>query len=257
MSAPLDLAGKRTGMLVAVRSVGHRGNSRAHFWECRCDCGKTAHVRANYLRSGKTTSCGCQKRLGHKPTHGHARGRQTPTYLAWLGLRSRCSNPKNIRWPEYGGRGITVCERWKESFEHFLADMGEKPSRAHQIDRINNDGNYEPSNCRWTTRIEQMNNTSANVRVVFQGRVQTIAQWARELGIAANTIAVRLRIGWSPERALTAPACNGRLVTIDGVSKTMSDWARAHGLKRGTISWRHRHGLRGRDLIAKVSSERS
>jgi hypothetical protein len=126
---------------------------------------------------------------------------KTRAYRIWLGIRRRCSDDLNAR---YGGRGIKVCNRWADSFEAFYADMGEPPSRDHSIDRIDNDGNYEPSNCRWATRTEQSRNTHTNTILSFDGRYQTIAAWAEETGIKPPTICVRIYVlGWPIERALT------------------------------------------------------
>lgn len=136
--------------------------------------------------------------------HGHARNdAATPTYTTWKHMVRRCTYPREPGYENYGGRGITVCARWR-SFENFLADMGERPAGKF-IDRIDSDGHYEPWNCRWATRVEQNRNTSQNVEVTFNGRTQCITAWEQELGTKPGTIYTRLRRGWSTERALTAP----------------------------------------------------
>lgn len=118
-------------------------------------------------------------------------------------MQTRCFNPRSTAWKDYGGRGITVCARWRK-FENFFADMGPRPTVKHSIDRIDNDGDYEPSNVRWVLPEKQANNTRQNVHVVLGGEELTIAQWARRTGIKAGTIARRVRSGYSPKRALTA-----------------------------------------------------
>jgi len=163
----LEFAGQRFGRLTAVFARADR-RGEAH-WSCVCDCGNEVVVRAGHLRDGSTRSCGCLKneltstrmltqRYALKPGHvrrgGSARSRE---YRSWDAMRARCTNRKCKDFPDYGGRGITVCDHWK-SFANFLADMGPKPSPQHSIDRRDNDGNYEPGNCRWATALEQRHN---------------------------------------------------------------------------------------------------
>jgi hypothetical protein len=129
----------------------------------------------------------------------------TPEYRAWQTMRLRCLNPKNQAYPRYGGRGITVCDRWKDSPENFLADMGRKPSPKHEIDRIDNDGPYSPENCRWTTRSENDRNRRNNKRITIDGETKTQAEWCEAFEIPADTFGKRLASGWSAKRALMTP----------------------------------------------------
>jgi hypothetical protein len=122
----------------------------------RCDCGTEEERRLSHLTSGASTSCGCGVREKNTK-HGQAAHR-SPEYTTWVSMVQRCANSKNPRWKDYGGRGITVCAAWRESFETFLRDMGPRPTAGHSIDRVDNDGHYEPANCRWATRAEQYSN---------------------------------------------------------------------------------------------------
>lgn len=156
MTIRLDLTNQRFGRLIAIAP----GPAKSKSWRCRCDCGTVRDFRMTHLRSGHTKSCGCLHRelfAQLKTRHGDCK-RRSPTsseYYSWLAMKSRCGNPKTDKYHYYGGRGISVCERWRNDFTAFLADMGRKPSSRHSIDRINNDGNYEPGNCRWATTGEQ------------------------------------------------------------------------------------------------------
>lgn len=171
-------------------------------WWCRCDCGTKKRVAARSLVSGRSKSCGCSKRGGSSGRkHGMSR---SPTYFAWQGMKERCYNPRSKRYYDYGGRGIKVCDPWRHSFEAFLADMRPKPE-GMTLDRIDTNGNYEPSNCRWATALQQGQNTRRNHLITIGGTTLILTEWARRMGLKQESIRNRLRRGWSEVDAVTTP----------------------------------------------------
>lgn len=211
-SLPHDLRGNRYDMLVAIEMAETRtsqSGNRKIYWKCRCDCGVVKEFAANHLTQHKATNCGCQRRIRQSMglrKHGGSgtlSAPMMPEYRIWLAMKERCSNPNSRGWSRYGQRGISVCSRWAEDFNAFLEDMGNKPTKDHSIERIDNDGNYEPSNCGWVTRVEQANNRRSNRWVTALGRCMTLAQWSRETGIKTATIAARLNHGWAADRAVS------------------------------------------------------
>ena len=208
-----DLTGQKFGRLVVLRFVGKDkwGQSR---WSCVCNCGVEKIVRGNSLKSGATKSCGClqkEKLIKRLTKHGHStRTTMSKTYSAWHSIIQRCTNANNMGYQDYGGRGITVCKRWMK-FENFLEDMGEPPSAKHSIDRIDNDGNYCKSNCRWATSKQNSRNTRRNRLITYDNKTQCIADWADEFNINYNTLYARIfTYNWTIEKALTTPVRKGR-----------------------------------------------
>lgn len=172
-------------------------------WLCQCECGNQVTVLAYRLRAGHTQSCGCLHEENLRTsvtTHGMSK---TPIYIIWKSMKARCLSPRDKSYKDYGGRGITVCDEWKDSFETFYADMGECPE-GHSLDRIDVNGNYEPSNCRWATSIEQNRNRRNSHMITYEGETKTLIEWSESLGIRYHILSSRInRYRWSIERAFT------------------------------------------------------
>lgn len=191
---PGDKVGRWT-LVSRCRTAGGRAG-----WACLCECGSVGVVVTNKLRSGFSRSCGCLTAEVAGATSASHKMTGTATYRTWASMHQRCSNPKNKRWDDYGGRGIRVCDRWS-LFENFLADMGERP-RGASIDRIDNDGNYEPGNCRWASSHEQSRNKRTSRMLTLRGVTKCASDWAAQIGCQPTRIFTRLRRGWTVERAL-------------------------------------------------------
>lgn len=200
-----DLTGRRFGRLVAVREgkIVRRqypsGQKRQVYWVCVCDCGKGTETPADNLRKGKSKSCGClhRERVGDRVrTHGM---RHTPEYTTWAHIIGRCGNPNHISFANYGGRGVQC--KFK-TFEEFVGHVGRRPSKKHSIDRINNDGHYEPGNVRWAVKTTQVRNRRKTVMLCYMGSDRPLAEWADILCVNYKTLHKRRKQGWSPEEIL-------------------------------------------------------
>lgn len=196
----IDLTGKRFGRLVVKSRIFTA--SKQPKWLCECDCGTQREVFGNSLRSGATTSCVCF-RIEQVTQHGLSH--KAPEYAVWNSMIHRCTNPKMDSYPDYGGRGIKVCERWRNSFEAFLADMGPRPSKKHSIERKDANGDYEPNNCVWATAIEQGRNKRNNHFLIVRGEKLTFSECLRRFGVARTTLRKRLNSGMSDEDAVLTP----------------------------------------------------
>jgi hypothetical protein len=193
-----DLSGQSFGRLIPQRYVG---GSR---WECLCACGQATTVQTGHLISGHTSSCGCLHREsgGSKPIHGLSRH---PIYKRWQGMLDRCYSPTHHKFPLYGGRGITVCERWRQSVLHFYADMGDPPA-GMTLDRYpDTNGPYSPENCRWATRTQQARNKRQNHLLTFNNETHSVAEWAEKHNVKVGLYYSRLRANWSTEEVLMTP----------------------------------------------------
>lgn len=189
--------------VVSHADRGPKGGARV---VCLCVCGKLKVVICSRIRTGHIKSCGCMKtertREANK-THGQSRGDSSKLgYSSWKSMRMRCISPTYSSYPNYGGRGIRVCDRWLNSFENFLEDMGPRPSDQHSLDRIDNSGNYCPENCRWATVEQQVNNKRSSIYVEYGGEVLTVGQWAKKLNKCRETLRYRYHKGLSPYEIL-------------------------------------------------------
>lgn len=215
-----DLTGQKYGRLTVVERLFERNEYLSSIWVCRCDCGNETRVFVGNLKNGTSKSCGClRKEILSRPRqstdirsieknklppggqikHGLSRSNE---YHIWSVLKQRCLNPKDPKYPRYGGRGITVCKAWKESFKAFYRDMGQRPSLNHSIERRDNDKGYEPSNCYWATRDEQDSNKSNSVLYELDGTYKTLPAWCRQFNINISTVQYRLKKGMTLSEAL-------------------------------------------------------
>ena len=241
MRKAIDLVGESFGYLtVESRAEGYRYGPR---WLCRCVCGKAITVLGSNLRSRKTTHCGCKHEEIYK---------LRKTKAVFYSMHCRCETPKAAGYVNYGGRGISVCERWEntqQGFNRFIEDMGPAPA-GKSIERLDNDGDYSPENCVWAAHKDQARNKRTNRMIEFRGRTQCITAWAEEYKIHPGTLISRLNAGWPLERALTAPVRKKRtrpkrkkrsLITLEynGERKTIREWSETTGLSYNVIRDRY------------------
>lgn len=222
-------------------------------WKCKCECGQETVVGFGNLKSGHTESCGCLLKSKIKTmnkTHGFC---GTSTYRSWQGMKRRCNENQLLNSgnpSKYLEKGIKFCERW-EKFENFLEDMGERPGREYSLDRIDNNGDYCPENCKWSTFKEQAVNKDNNVRWFFNGQEKTVTEWAEELGVPNSLLYARVdKLGWSVEKTLSTPHKKnkykrkfGKTLTFNGETLTIKEWSQRTGLEAGVIRARRNKGL--------------
>lgn len=201
----IDLTGQRFGRLEVLK---YNGNSR---WECKCDCGKIVYPKGGNLRKGDISSCGCLRKdvaYNNHITHGETKSR---LYRIWKLMRRRCNNINDVSYPLYGGRGISVCEEWSQYEPFKLWALSNGYSEELSIDRIDPNGNYEPSNCRWATAKEQANNKRNNHKLCFNGETHTISEWSEITGLKRTTIIERINAGWSEKKTLTCTVKSSKI----------------------------------------------
>ena len=199
-----DITGQRFGRWTVIEPAGKTSDNHK-LWHCRCDCGIERNVVGKELRNGKSKSCGCLSTDTFRETITKHGLRYHPLYVTWCNIHARCENSNNPEYKHYGGRGIRVCDEWKDvtSFIGWAEANGYRSGL--QIDRIDNNGNYEPDNCRFVTHTGNQNNKRTNRLLTYEGRTQTISQWAKELNVPSDRIRSRLNMGWNVEDVLFKP----------------------------------------------------
>ena len=212
-----DITGNVYGRLTAIE-LSYRDKKSNSFWLCKCECGNDTTVRIGDLGSGNTTSCGCYREeqsnkalIERSTTHGET---GTRLYNIWHGMKQRSNYKKNISYKHYGGKGIKVCKAWEEDYVKFRDWAMSNGYESHlTIDRIDNAGNYEPSNCRWATVKEQSNNKSTNKNLKYNGQSKTVSEWAKEFSMNNSTLSMRLEAGWGVKKSLKTPVRNYEYAT--------------------------------------------
>lgn len=202
MAPKRDLTGKKFGRLTVIRELPERKHHSV-LWLCRCECGNEVKVKSSNLNSGRSQSCGCLRVEHSIKAHQTHKKSDTKLFAVWCSMRFRCNNPNDKSYHNYGARGIRVCDEWTNSFSSFYNwALSNGYNDGLTIDRINNDGNYEPSNCRWVSRKVQGNNSRKNRLITIDNETKTLSQWCEQLGLKYQTIEMRLYRGWDERRAL-------------------------------------------------------
>ena len=244
----LDLVGETLNKLRVVEFTGYSHPKRGKVYRCECVCGNTVDVPTAYIRKKSTYSCGCVKRPRKDKGVKRAQVKRNGTrlYRIWKNMRRRCNNPNSDYYKNYGGRGIKVCTEWDNYlvFKEWAISNGY--SDGLSIDRINNDGNYEPSNCRWATRKQQNNNARSNINITYKGETKTAAQWADEIGLTRSAIYHRINRGWNTKDIIETPLGEKRdktspkahLYEYKGKKMTVKDLSKINGIKTATIKYR-------------------
>lgn len=196
-----DLEGRKFGRLTVIEKVGMTKHNKV-LWKCQCDCGNESIVWTHSLISGHTKSCGCIK-IERLTKHGNL---HTRIWNIWQTMKRRCKDKTFIGYENYGGRGIKVCEEWQDFIPFYEWSMNNGYRDDLTIDRIDVNGNYEPSNCRWATRAEQSRNKRSNINITYNGETKILKDWAKSIGMKPSTLRARIiSYGWSIEDALTIP----------------------------------------------------
>lgn len=250
----IDLTGKIFGRLTIKGRDCTRSDGGVR-WLCECECGKTVSVASRELNSGQTRSCGCLARELSKlrnTTHGLS---DSPEYGIWSAMKTRCTNQNTKNYDSYGGRGITISDRWLNSFENFYADMGPRPSAEHSIDRIENDKGYVPGNCRWATLVEQANNKRTTRLHDLNGELLTVREIVNKTGLPRSTVMNRL---YSDEikRPVDSKPREVKRYYYDGQTLTLSEWSKFTGISYRVLHARISKGWSIMDALT-IPTDRS
>lgn len=214
MAKFLDITGHKYGKLTVIKFLYRNIKDGYSYWECLCDCGKIKISCLKSLRNGGNKSCGClyKETFSIKPSNKKHLSSKTVEYTTWRSMKERCYNPKHKSYKDYGGRGITICNKWLNSFENFFEDMGLRPSKNHSIDRKDNSLGYFKENCYWATKKEQSNNQRSNLLINYNNKTQTLMEWCKELDLYYNTIWQRIfKSKWSIEKCFTKTYKSGKI----------------------------------------------
>ena len=246
-----QLSGQTFGLLTVLSSeprITRTGRTMSG-WRCACACGTEKVVPTGHLMRGAVKSCGCMSATWKRQNATRHGQYGTPTHTSWIDMMRRVRNPNCKHWKHYGGRGITVCERWTD-FASFREDMGDKPGRAYELERIDNEGNYEPKNCKWATRKEQMANTRASVKITVGDETLVQEEWARRTGVSSSLIIRRRKLGYTDQEAATLPPTDTRrYIAINGDKRNLDAWALESGLSKMVIRRRLALGWTPEDAV--------
>lgn len=252
-----DLTGQRFSRLevIELNNKEKSGNRYRYYWKCLCDCKTIINVRTDCLTSGYVRSCGClhnEQAIKNFTAHYSHEQSGTRLYGIWQKMKGRCFNSNTPCYKRYGGRGITVCDEWKNGFQAFYEwSMSNGYSDDLTIDRIDNNGNYEPSNCRWVTNKEQSLNRRTNVIVQYNGKTMTLIEASQESGLPYSALSSRWSKGIRGNElfAEVAPKGNKREILYDGKIISLKELSEITGINLNTLKTRYRSGKRGNDLI--------
>lgn len=255
-----NLIGKKYGDLTVI-GLSDKMSGRKSYWYCQCDCGNEVEVRSDRLTTGNTLSCGClkkaQDRINLTKFHRHKES-HTKLHNTWLGIKQRCLNPNNKSYINYGGRGITVCKEWSESYENFRDwSLNNGYADNLSIDRIDVNGNYEPSNCRWANAKQQANNRRSNLEITYNSETKTLMQWAEVFNLPYSAVTQRYKRGVRGDE-LFAPLNTKympKVVYYNGESHNLAEWARIYNLNRRTVQQRYNKGIKPPELFEKPKKE--